>query len=80
MVRLFDGIFIFGKISRMSSSCDNVDSFEFDVAEPEAKSSEASISEILLLYIILNQGNVTWKNLGVLVGQVILGFDRVLSV
>lgn len=58
MARLFDGIFMFGKISRMSSSCDNVDSFEFDVAEPEAKSSEASISEILLLYIILYQRNV----------------------
>ena len=52
---------MFGKISRMSSSCDNVDSFEFDVAEPEAKSSEASISEILLLYTILYQINVRFS-------------------
>ena len=65
MALLFDGIFMLGKISRISSSCDNVDSLELEVAEPEAKSSEASISEILLLYIILYLRNIRFGTFSV---------------
>ena len=46
--RLFEGIFISGRISRISSAYDSFECDE-DSTEPEAKSSEASMSGVLLL-------------------------------